>query len=157
MDVQASTSNIPNNTAAIGPALLATWHLRRPMAQDTDNTHDFQKQLAAAAESMRDQKAHQAAEDFVATSFIQPLLAEARRDPLKVDMFHGGQAEEAFGQQLDVILAGRVVHKANLPIVDSIYRGITRSSSRRSSPVADPQIPPGQYGQVSAPGFETHG
>lgn len=62
----------------------------------------------------------EAAEQLVATTFIQPILAKAREDPFKVERFHGGQGEKIFGGQLDTILADRIVKKSNFPLVDRI-------------------------------------
>jgi Rod binding domain-containing protein len=82
-----------------------------------------------------------AAEQLVATTFIQPMLAKMREDPFKSDLFHGGQTEEIFGQQLDTVLAERIVAKADFSIVDAVYNTI----AKRSAPVA--------VGQ----GVDTHG
>ncbi len=65
-----------------------------------------------------------AAEQLVATTFVQPMLAKMREDPFKSDLFHGGQAEEVFGQQLDTLLAERVTSRADFSIVDAVYRSI---------------------------------
>lgn len=70
-------------------------------------------------------RARDAAEQLVASAFILPLLTQLRNDPFKSEMLHGGRGEEMFGQQLDTIIADRIVRKTNLPIVDSIYRAIT--------------------------------
>lgn len=63
-------------------------------------------------------------EQLVAITFIMPMLAQMRDDPFKSDMFHGGQTEEIFGQQMDTIFAERIVTKANFSIVDAVYRSI---------------------------------
>ena len=65
-----------------------------------------------------------ASQQLVATTFIQPMLARMREDPFKSDLFHGGQAEEVFGQQLDTLLAERIVSRADFSIVDAVYRAI---------------------------------
>jgi len=65
-----------------------------------------------------------AAEQLVATTFIQPMLAKMREDPFKSDLFHGGQAEEIFGQRLDTIFSERIVSRTDFAIVDAVYRSI---------------------------------
>ena len=69
------------------------------------------------------------AEQLVATTFVMPLLAQMRNDPFKTDLFHGGQAEEMFGQQLDTVFAERIVAKSNFSIVDAVYRKVAQSAS----------------------------
>lgn len=66
----------------------------------------------------------EAARSLVAISFIQPLLTEARQDPFRSEMFHGGFAEDAFGAQLDSIIAEQITKRADLPLVESVYRQI---------------------------------
>jgi hypothetical protein len=65
-----------------------------------------------------------AARSLVAISFIQPLLTEARQDPFRSEMFHGGFAEDAFGAQLDSIIAEQITKRADMPLVESVYRQI---------------------------------
>jgi hypothetical protein len=72
------------------------------------------------------------AQEFVALSLVQPVLAAARNDPFRASMFHGGQAEDAFGQQLDAQLAQRITQRANLPVVDAVYRRIMSLAQRRN-------------------------
>lgn len=71
----------------------------------------------------------EAAEQLVATTFIQPILAAAREDPFKVDRFHGGQGEDMFGSQLDTILADRIVSKSNMPLVDVIAERFSQNKA----------------------------
>ena len=46
------------------------------------------------------QKLRKLSEKLVSLTFLHPLLSQLRDDPLKVDLFHGGFAEDAFGAQL---------------------------------------------------------
>lgn len=111
----------------------------------------FARRLAAAADSLspggEDEQARlktlrKSCEQLVATTFIMPMLARMREDPFKSDLFHGGRTEEIFGQQLDILLAERIVAKADFSIVDSVYRSI---AERASLPTEGAQ------------GIETHG
>ena len=68
------------------------------------------------------QKIRELAEKLVADSFVRPLLAQIQNDPFRTELFHGGFAEDVFADQLDTILADRMTHKANFPIVDTIHR-----------------------------------
>jgi len=86
------------------------------------------KASGATAEAGRTnkQKLRHACEQLVSDALVQPLLKQMRQSPFKVKMFHGGHAEQAFAQKLDTILADRIVHSANFPIVDSVYNNLSR-------------------------------
>ncbi|GAB4197510.1 MAG: hypothetical protein Kow00105_11570 [Phycisphaeraceae bacterium] len=72
----------------------------------------------------RSAELRKASEQLVATTLVQPMFAQMRQDPFRSDLFHGGRTEEIFGQQLDTILAERVVSRADFAIVDAVYRNI---------------------------------
>lgn len=96
---------------------LATSNLAAQSPQQksgVDLSRSFDRQLVKREELKA------AAEQLVSTAFIQPLLAQMRDDPFKVDMFHGGRGEQIFGQQLDTLISERVTSSANFPVVDSI-------------------------------------
>lgn len=94
-------------------------HLTGPRDPATDRTR-----VSPANE------AYEAAQSLVAITLIQPLLAQAREDPFKSDLFHGGFAEDTFGSQLDSIIAERITQSSRLPIVESIYNRITPNPSQ---------------------------
>src|SRR5690606_5225002 len=80
-------------------------------------------EMKAAGEDLRG-----AAEDFVATALLMPLMEQVRDDPFKSDLFHGGFTEDAFLRQFDQIIADRLSKRMSLPIVDSIYRQFERAA-----------------------------
>jgi len=80
---------------------------------------------------MKQKQVREAAEQFVSSTFVMPIMSQAREDPFKSELFHGGFAEDAFGQQLDTILADRITKGANLPIVDMIEKQIMRAYTAR--------------------------
>ena len=83
----------------------------------------------------------EAAEQFVASALMLPLLAQARQDPFRSELFHGGSAEDAFQSQLDTILADRITRGSNLPLVDVVVEHVLN-----------------RYGQAPAKaGVDTHG
>ena len=99
-------------------------------ADATRGTSQF-SQLLGAHDAALDQpgrsnqdEVRQAAQSLVAIGFVQPLLAQARQDPFRTDLFHGGFAEDAFGAQLDTILAEQITNRADMPLVESVYRHI---------------------------------
>ncbi len=77
---------------------------------------------------------YQAAQSLIAITLVQPMLAQARQDPFRTDLFHGGFAEDAFGAKLDAIIAERITQKTNLPIVASVYSRIMNQGQQPHSP-----------------------
>jgi hypothetical protein len=63
---------------------------------------------------------------LVAPAFIQPLLARLREEPFRAEMLHGGFGEDAFGAQLDTILADRVSERLDVSLVEAIERSMSR-------------------------------
>ena len=82
-----------------------------------------------AAPPDKDQ-AREAAQALVASSLIKPLLAQARQDPFRTELFHGGFAEDTFGAQLDSIIAERITRATKLPIVDAIYDRVLNAGGK---------------------------
>jgi len=70
------------------------------------------------------EEVREAARSLVSISFIQPLLTQARQDPFRSEMFHGGFAEDTFGAQLDSIIAEQITRRTDFPLVESVYRQI---------------------------------
>ena len=95
----------------------------------------------AALTPARHAELREAAEQFVASALMLPLLAQVREDPFRSELFHGGSAEDAFQSQLDTILADRITRGSNLPLVDVIVEHVLN-----------------RYGQSPAKaGVDTHG
>jgi hypothetical protein len=80
-------------------------------------------------------KAYEAAQDLVSITFVLPMFAQAREEPFKSDLFHGGQGEKLFGARLDEIMADRVTRSMRLPMVDAVYRKIMRMPAASAQPV----------------------
>jgi len=89
----------------------------------------------------------EAAQQMVASAFILPLLQQVRDDPFKSDLFHGGKSEDLFGQQLDTILADRIVDASRLGVADAIVDRMSRVVMGRQAyqnQTTDPQSLPQQ-------------
>lgn len=99
--------------------------------QQPSQSADFKASLRSASVAGED-KLMQAADQLVSTAFVQPLLSQLRDDPFKSDMFHGGRAEEIFGQQLDTILSERVTSSSNFGISEAVASHL-RSASPATS------------------------
>ncbi len=99
------------------------------------------KQLAGQGMAKKDE-ASKAAQQFVSTALIMPMLKQLRSSTFKSEYFHGGHGEDAFGPQLDQILADRIVQRMSTPeqdsaagpatrglgLVDAVYRQIIRQA-----------------------------
>jgi hypothetical protein len=94
----------------------------------------FEAKLQDAV-TKKNAEALQASRDLVGVALLSPLMKMARQDPFKVERFHGGQAEEAFGEQLDNEVVKQMVGKMNLPVVDAIYRKF------KTEPKGQPKAP----------------
>jgi len=89
---------------------------RQAMAFDAD-APSFAAELDARSDTDR---VREAAEQLVGIALIKPLLEQARENPFKTELFHGGPGEEAFGAQLDQHLADRMAKRAGGSIVDAV-------------------------------------
>jgi hypothetical protein len=92
------------------------------------------KQVPAEPEARMDPatraKLREAAEQFVASALVLPMLKGMQQDPFRSDLFHGGMGEDAFQSQLDTILADRITSRSRFPLVDSIMEQVLRRYSR---------------------------
>ena len=86
----------------------------------------FEQVLAAteARHAGKGDEARKAAEQFVASALVLPLLSQMRSDPFRSDLFHAGFAEDAFQSQLDTVLADRITRRADFPLVDSVLNHV---------------------------------
>ena len=128
------------NEMGIDPTLLRFNELAAPSGgtatvsganfRDLIDPKDFAKGRPAPS---RNDQALKAARDAVAVNLVEPILAQAHKDPFKVEMFHGGQAETMFQQRMDQVLATRLTQRTNMPVVDAIYRQLLKRDGREGS------------------------
>jgi len=115
-----SPAALDNPIAATGLERSRTSPLRA--GRDAAGSDRFADLLAGAgprdAASLSEAEARTHAEQLVGFALFLPLLKQARESPFRTELFHGGQGEQAFGGQMDQILAERMSKRANLPIVD---------------------------------------
>lgn len=124
---------LDNSTSTAAAALLSRPSgdgFARQLRQVEAQASDAAKNGGLDPETSRTLR--KAAEQLVATTFIQPMLAKMREDPFKTDLFHGGRAEEIFGQQLDTVLSERIVSKSNFAIVDAVYQTIAERAAQKA-------------------------
>ncbi len=125
MSIQALDNTTPSTATAL---------LTRPTGGGFEQRlSDAKAQAAGGLNPEKAKTLRKAAQQLVAITFVQPMLAKMRQDPFKTDLFHGGQAEEIFGQQLDTIYSERIVARANFSIVDAVYKAIADSAAKTTS------------------------
>lgn len=88
-----------------------------------------------------EQKARDAAQQFVAQVFVQPVLKQLRDTNQAAAPFGPTDAEKTFRGQLDADLAQRIVRSTNWPLVDRLaqdmlVRSGQASAARPASPSA---------------------
>ena len=100
-----------------------------------------QMEKATAPAATRQEQVREAANQLVAVAFVKPLLEQIHQSPLRGDLFHGGQGEEAFQGHLDTLLADRIAQRMSTGLADAIYKSMQRGST----------------GSLSSKGFERAG
>ncbi len=115
---------------------VTTTQLASPLTSGSVDTTPFAHLLSPidtatdrVAQS-KEEQVHEAAQALVASTLIKPLLAQARKDPFRTDLFHGGFAEDTFGAQLDSIVAEQITGATNLSIVEAIYDRILNTGGK---------------------------
>ena len=95
-----------------------------PVAADRDVSTPFSDVLhqSQSAKPLTEEDARDAARGLVSSAFLLPMLAQVRASAMENDLFHGGQAEDIWRQQLDTLIADEIVKKADFPMVEAIYR-----------------------------------
>lgn len=89
---------------------------------------DFSSVLARAAGKSKDKldekQAHEAAADFVAAAFIEPLLKTLRESNQAAPPFAPGTGEKQFRGLMDAQLARHISRGAHFPLVDRVARDL---------------------------------
>ncbi|GJM17895.1 MAG: hypothetical protein DHS20C14_01080 [Phycisphaeraceae bacterium] len=85
---------------------------------------DASPEARAANAEARAAESRDAAEQFVAKTFIEPVLSSVRENSQAAPPFAPTQAEQQFRAMADARLAIDVVKRANLPIVDRLARDL---------------------------------
>lgn len=113
----AALSRAPEPSALSGspawrmPTPFSGWLDRRLSAPDTEK-----------AEKTGVPDPRRAAEEFVALSLVQPVLARLRADNQAWGPFAPGAHEKQFGPLIDAEIALRMTRASNFPLVDAVAR-----------------------------------
>lgn len=84
---------------------------------------------ATSAVSNTPEAARQAAEEFVAMSLVQPLLAQLRSTNHTAAPFAPSSGEAQFQQMLDANIAQNIVRAKQFPLVESVARKLMRGKN----------------------------
>lgn len=116
MDPIGSTSSVLANSRRLGPRALEA-----PSAKPAS----FEQIMAQHASApTRAEQARRTSEQLVATTFVKPILAQAREMNNAPPPFAPTQAEKQFGALLDNRIADDLVSAMRLPIVERLTGNI---------------------------------
>ncbi|MCH2132968.1 MAG: hypothetical protein MK116_04375 [Phycisphaerales bacterium] len=99
-------------TSSINPSMAA---LRAPTVPVDSG---FTSALGRVSATTDSGKIRQAAEQLVATSLVQPILASLTKSPFQEGIFAPGPIEERFTPLLHRHLSDRIVSSSNFGLVD---------------------------------------
>ncbi|MEE2906939.1 MAG: hypothetical protein VX527_03810 [Planctomycetota bacterium] len=88
-------------------------------------TPGFAATLGRVSEGSREERIHQAAEQLVATSLVQPILASLTKSPFREGPFAPGPVEERFTPLLHRHLSDRIVASSNFGLVQALTDQLT--------------------------------
>jgi Rod binding domain-containing protein len=95
---------------------------------DARGSFDAILSRAARARGTPADRARDAAEQFVALTFVQPALKALRDTNQAAPPFAPSEGEKQFRALLDAELARRIVHKADYALVDRLARDLLKAS-----------------------------
>ena len=121
----APTFQLDSATPRLGHFSARDPHPARTQGAGFTSLLTASSDAARSAGKTKDQQVRESVEQLVSSAFILPLMNELRDQPLDSDLFGGGFAEDSFRQQLDTILADRMVAGGNFPVVEVIYERLT--------------------------------
>lgn len=121
----------------------------------TQRSGDFSDSLTTAMGGERDRTARDprdAAEELVAITLVQPILAQLRESDWAAEPFAPSDGEKRFGALYDAEIARRMVKSSSFPLVDALARQMRERSA--SAGVAAPAGT--EAARDDAPGTHTH-
>jgi len=122
-----ATLSMPTELSGASASLGAVGRASRPssfFAGDSAFSSFFAGETDGA-ETMPEQ-ARQAAKEFVAIAFVQPVLKSLRESNNAAEPFAPTQAERAFQPMLDAQIAQRIVERQDYDLVDAVTRQLLR-------------------------------
>lgn len=116
-----------------------------PGAPDIGTQTDFasimgmQNRVSHAGDGTTSEKARQAAQEFVAKVFIEPMLKQVRDSNHTPPPFGPGPGEKQFGSMIDAQRSIDLVRSASWPIVDRLAADLTRVENTRGNQTGSDQ------------------
>lgn len=83
-----------------------------------------------SGDSRQASSARESAEDLVAMTLVQPLLAQMRTDVFGGGAFASGTVQDRLSPFADAAIARDIVKGSRIPLVDAIERSMTRDGFR---------------------------
>ncbi|MFI4898535.1 MAG: hypothetical protein ACIARR_11995 [Phycisphaerales bacterium JB059] len=117
-------------TSSLGASAHAP-ELSLPGGRLADAQETFARALNRArgeAPESREARAQEAAEELVAITFVQPILAQLRETNNAAAPFGPTPAEKQFGSLQDARLAQDIVRASRFPLVDRLARNMLSDS-----------------------------
>lgn len=113
--------------------------------------HNFVSVLRAQSAGPGAMSPREAAEELVASAFIEPVLAQLRESNDAAPPFAPGDAERRFGPLLDAEIARRIVRSEGYGLVDAVARRLQeRTTTRPVNPDTAPRSQPDARVDASA-------
>jgi hypothetical protein len=134
--IDSTRGGFPGTADSAGPAWSAG-AMRTADVVMTTRQNDFRSVIARAQSAVgrdRSQAAREAAEQFVATALVQPILGQLRATNHAAAPFGPTQGEHAFQQLADAQTAIGLVRKSRWEIVDRIAASIEQHGVREVKP-----------------------
>ncbi|MBL0870899.1 MAG: rod-binding protein [Phycisphaerales bacterium] len=128
------TGNDAINTAGLsGGALPLEAKASTRMTSLTERQEAFAGVLSRARDAGKSdqQRAREAAEDFVAVAFVQPVLKQLRESDRSAAPFNQGPAEKQFRSMMDAAMAKQMVRASNFPLVERVAEQTLKTARQR--------------------------
>lgn len=112
-----------------GPSASPLLDAQRGFAESLASQTGIYSRTPEAAKANRgdsESEARRAAQEMVALSFVQPMLAEMRKSEDAAGLFAPSAAEKQFRAMQDRLLAQEIVEASRFPLVDRMARDLLR-------------------------------
>ncbi len=121
--------------AASGVSRAAQGLTSDPLAARQNEFADvLTRRREAVGKGTPEERARDAASDFVAAAFIEPLLKQLRQNDNSPPPFAPGPGEKQFRGLMDAQLSRRIARAAHFPLVDSVARDLLKKPRGQAAP-----------------------
>lgn len=167
MNSAALTSSLPtlNHASTLGGQSVAARFQNDALPTNPDRPGEFLAALRSRVERVGtgtagnpsgDDPARTAAREFVALTFVQPILKQLRETNHAEAPFAPSQAERAFQGLADEEIARRIVRASNWSLVDRLTADLTKAARAQTNAVPTDPAPAHDL-QHSAANSGVHG